>query len=65
MGCDNFAFSIFLASDRTAQTNLIKKALGAKKQLSEKESDIFDQILFRNEIQAFPSIAMPSGRIQF
>lgn len=24
-----------------------------------------DQILFRNEIQAFPVIGMPSGRIQF
>jgi len=50
MGIDNFAFSIYLARDHTQQTNLIKKSLSAKKEMSERESDTFDQILFRNEI---------------
>jgi len=65
MGIDNFAFALFLARDRNQLIQIIEKGVGAKTGLTERENEIIDQILFRNETQAFPAISMPSGRIQF
>lgn len=51
MGCDNFAFAIYLAKDQSQFTQQIKKALGLqKKDLTARESELLDQIVFRNEI---------------
>jgi hypothetical protein len=50
MAIDNFAFAVYLTRDRNQMLSKIQKGLGAKSGLTERENDILDQILFRNEI---------------
>lgn len=64
MAVDNLAFAIYLARNKQQFIQLIQKGIGAKAG-SDRENNIVDTIMYRYEIQAFPLIAMPSGRIQF